>query len=1548
MEPTPEELGLEMEGSASRVPAQSEPTPQDLGLEMEPDPKALGLEVEEPTKDLALEPNEPDPKDLGLEPEKPFELSDNTDPLSKGIAWAKDKFGHKGPELPPLTSGQIMERERSVDEAITDFLHPVGKTIEASLGPLQRPANILTQLAGRANEVLDVVTKPAPTIGKAVDAFLNPEVMKKFRVKQGFPAKIQEIMAQPGMSIADKISVLQNEIAPNGLFMSANLQESDESMIKDLFPQGFGEFGNMVTKFGIDVMADPLTHSKFGSRITPRAREFTLAAAEALNEEKNLAQAIREGSETMFVNPEGGTMSASERIEQLRKQRLAQASRSGLGIETQDGKRALYQFTLPGSDAPLLTVRGQKIMQGFDEIGAMLESSMPGLRKVMQRSPHEAFNVALGIQELEAAVEGDYIDRASSMILGAGAPNEKVIRHASNMMEHGPGAGEALNKAQKIFLNPEELEQSRQYSLALQKVNEFGNQAIADVTGKNIGSNEVIALTAKERQQVIDRIKKQHGDIPAIMVQDGDKSYDLTFPNQDAYDMGRGISEDARKARNTQKALDDFNRATHSAGMGTVPGSYREREELSTQMMNAILKNKYGIDGEAFNPNKTEVVLNSLQNKLEAARKLRLYKTTKEMYGVRFDEIKGFIKSAEDRVRFANENGHAPSYEDLLTMRMTSDDFRPIDNKLFNEIEPFYSVDDTKYFGEKSLFYPKSVADRVENLWYTPSRNKILMEIASFQKLKTQNMLNSVFRLGRQSVENFIKARQAGIPWSDIITEMRMGVPGVQKDAIAKLADRLPSVSETVFDLSEFKDKIKVTSAMLADPEVNAGVDAFYGVIHEAAQTGTLNKVLGVGESTASKILKAPYRAGKKVVEKAVDNPLTRGIRRMGNFSDGVTKRAYFRKLMNEGYDPIEAARIVGDHFMDFTSTSKEVRRMRYVLPFASFQIKNLESMPRLLAQSPGVTNATNPFNGSFKQAVEDYSGWNPQDHRALNLAIPYYRHPILGPILRGQKTLLAFQDKALDFLNGYAAAGLGEKDKKRLDSGFQFSLQIPTNLQASMDFIDPARANKTFSSPIVAAAAIWMLGVDPYTGKMLPSVEIGGDNKMQTSDKLVASLRTLNPVDYPRFYNKAVMPLMEKLIPRFRKRLEEGPISRRMAEVLKIQLGTDAPLKKLRASDDTIDALTEMKFFGMGHLDKADSNFQTQQMMLFRAADQMQSLVDRKFDNEGKTAALRVLGHMKNVFKEINQNTKIYRDYKAQSQKNYGTYQDPMLQEAMNLELEYGEPTSDNPLDDALVPVPATPDPTPDELDQEDMENGEPGAYMAPVKTRMPAGRADEDVKDIFNFGIPERVAREGSGAIYDYMSKKSSERAYKIFEKDLKKRPGLKKDLDQYINRYLHPDHMQEGPLKESLRKHNDLMMRGVADRQVSSVDQGLTPMMKQSGDTTRRYLQPATTIKTTINDSNEQAGQEPFPEDVEVFINDLAPGEKAKAKEAVNIMAEIDNLGSGFKAGEGLDDRKMAELNQKLQRIEDELGLSVVYNEDEDDYILVRGKIKMEMEE
>lgn len=1158
----------------------------------------------------------------------------------------------------PEENAAMLKKQQDFDNLLMEMPKAMGKTVEGLISPAQLPLAAVASAAARTNEVLGEITKPGPTtFNDVAEAFLNPQMMKDFRKAGGAPERIQDILSNDMKdgSVVDLISDITKEITPLGKYPSDVLSDDDRVLIGSLAPEGYENAAKAIVDLGINVAFDPLMYTSIASKVAPAARGAAKGLEEALD------------VESMVKN-----------YNVAKNARAAE----GLGAEAEAGKRALFQFKLPGANVPIFSIEGKQIMQGLDEMGAVLESKVP-VRPLMQRSGMSGFDAAVPLFELDGALAQRKLDEAQSLIMASAPQDEKLIRYAANVAEHGVEAGNALSVAQGIKLTTDERIAANQLQRSWAAVNELGNKAIVDAGGRDLSAIVNKIPTADEQKKILQSMSKTYGDIPAVIVQDGDKMFDVTFSGGSfSYDFGRALKEEARNAKKLQDSVDGLNRATTGGGFSVTPDAAKARSELSTVVMNSLLEKQYGIK-EAFNPNKTEVVLNSLQNKLEVARKLKLLNFTKENYGLAIGEVGDYIKGAQMRVANANANGVAASIEDLRIAKMTPDDFRPISSKVFNQIRPFQLGDETVLLKEQELQYPKAIADRIESRFFAPSKNEFAQGMNWYMKQKSMNMLTSPFRLGKQSVDNFFKLKSLDVPWSDVIDELAISAGG-KKDAISNLADKIPTVSETVFSLKDFQDKVKVSAKMLVDPEVNASVNSFYGTLYQASQQGKLDKVLY--SNIANKVLSSP----KAVVEMMNNNPISKSLRHIGNYSDTLTKRAYFRSLIKNGYSAEEATKMVGDHLMDFSSQTNMVKDLRYALPFASFQLKNLETLVPLLAMKPGVSNIMNPYNGSLKKAIEDYSGWSPQDYQFLQTAVPYYRNPILGPILRGQKTLLENKDKALDMLNQYVAWGLEGDAKKKLNSGLQLSLQLPTNLQAAIDLTDISKADQTFSSPIIVAAGLGLLGYDMYKGESLPSK----GTPLEARDRLIETMKTLNPVDFPKVYNKIVMPVIEKAMPDFKARMKQGPISESLAKILKLELGGGA-LSGTKISDDALKTLTNMKLFGMGNLDKADFTYFMHQMQLMRSTlPQVQRLLKRAALKEGRNGTLRALGGIQTIIKEINQNAKIYQDYKDRVS-HLGGYMDEESSQMMGIEMEPdmgAEPNvSAQPTDSAGSQTPTT-----------------------------------------------------------------------------------------------------------------------------------------------------------------------------------------------------------------------------------------------------------------
>lgn len=1186
-------------------------------------------------EDLDFGPKTQNPAVEGLPDDLVFDEKPKTiEELSREDAARNPQSVELLPLIPKQPSEdeikKLIKDQGALDRVVNELPQAGLKTMEVGLSPFSTPSKMVAGVFERTGSAIGALDQ-GKTIGQVFDAALNPEAIRKLRAIDGAPERLGELLnASWDAGPQAVMSTIVKEMTPN-LRIADTFNNSDLDLIASLAPSGFQKIAKEAVKLGLDVGFDPLMYTKVLGDITP-----------ALGLEKTSAQAAEELSK--------------KSVTQLMKEyEAASQVKRGLGADVESGRKALFQVRFPGMNAPFV-VKGQKLAEALDDVGTTIESVM-GVRPLMQRSGITKWDAYQnGVHPLQSVSDLQDLSEAQSKILSTGPLNENVIRYVDNVAEHGSEAGAALSKKQGVRLTADQYEQAARLDGVLSDVTERGNQAIREAGGKDLSGIKVSLPTPEEQQKLVERLSKKYGEIPALLVTDGDKTFDLTFSGGSGkYDYGRALKDEAVKARSIQQEIDGFNTSTRSSGLGMKASAEKNRVDLSTASYNALLGSK-----ESFNPNLPEVALKKYAEKLERARELKMIDFTKKNFSVGSTaEAQELIDTAAMRVNQARQMGIAPSIDDLRFSKMTTNDFRTIDSKVYDKIKPIVADDGAVFLAEKELLYPKAIADRVEASFSAPSKNFLLRNAAELNNQWAKNVLTNPFRIGKQGVENLFKAMSLGVGFDDIMAETT-AIVSKKKDAISKLADNFPSVADTVFDLKDYaKKEIPVSVKMIQDGETQAGVDKFYEILHTASkEKGTIDGVMGLKD-----IMKTVASSPKKALSLINDNPVSKTVRNFANGADVITKKAYFRSLIKKGYNPGEAAQMVGDHLMDFASTTNQVKDLRYVLPFASFQVKNLETLPALLAMKPGVTNIINPYDGSLKRAIEDYSGWKPEDYKAIQKAVPMYRNPILGPILRGNDKLSDNPEKPIQLLNQWAQWGLSDSQKDVLSGGLQLSMELPTNLNAAQSMTDWSRPSQTFGSPLMSIVALGLYGTDPYTGEKLNTA---GTN-MEGLDKLTAALRAVNPVAFPKLYNGVVKHAIEPMVKDFRQRLEDGPISRELAKVLKIQLGAETPLEKLKVDKNAIRTLTQEKFMGMGSLDSADFTYFYQQMALLRELDKTKKLIGEKATKEGRAEAYRAIDAMQETIKDINQNARIYMDYRSRAAA-YGLKMKEMEPEAKDL----------------------------------------------------------------------------------------------------------------------------------------------------------------------------------------------------------------------------------------------------------------------------------------
>lgn len=1113
----------------------------------------------------------------------------------------------------PLTA-EDAKRRSTMEEAINKPLEELGGMFntyaQIGLSPLQAPQQFLTGLTARVGE------------------FKDPALLKLSRRRQGRPEAFDDALSKArDNGIFDVAQLYLREAFPDATpgdyVRDDKTRDRVKAIMKDVFPTA-SEFEQNVAAeipaFLMDTVLDPAQYVGVAKRIARAGGEFSLGRLAG-----QTTQELLEGS--------------AERLVQQ------SAAKSGLANEALRGERALLSFKAPLlPEIPL--VRGTKALQAFENAATTVEQ-FAGVRPMLTRSGingYDSFDLA---HELAEASVREQVKDSVSMIQSLPKMTKDEMRAARFMQEYKGERGRIAAQAKGLNLPPESLQKIADRQTLWRSIDAAGNNELRQAGGRDLNV-EWKPMKVSEQEEILQKLARENNmnEVPRWIVHEGDIAHDLTFSDQ--YDSGRKLSKASLEAKAATKDLHKVYSEWSSQGLKTNPDATKARDKIATAIQDELLAARYGIQGPALEINQDKIVLENYAQKLRAANDLRLIDRVKSRYGMAPGKIESFIESAKARVIDDRLAGVPPSVEDLRISKMSPKDFRPIDARVFDQVKA-YSADpkikvskdgsktskstNTKFYDEE-LFYPKSVASRVEAKFFngsTQNANRLAQAMNWWSAQWYKNKLTSLARFGKQGVENHLKMWQAGVNTFDYLKEMQQTFSS-RPDRITRLADAIPTVNETLLDMRDWKTRtaIPVSIDTMHDPEVNNMYRGMLGALHEGGWKG---------------LKPMEVFSPKAWIETLNDNPISTGIRRIGNAWDGFAKRAYFRSLMNKGYAIEDATRMVGDHFMDFSRTTDMVRGLKKYSAFASFKTKNIESLIPLMLMKPGVTNVMNPYSGHLKRAVEHASGWSPEQSDRVDQAIPYMRHPILGPILRGNKTLADDGTEASDFMRTFFEAGLTDDQKGRVD-GMLFSAQLPTNLSAAMDTLDPAAFNQTMYSPVLTAAAMAFLGYDVFKEKPLDQ------EAYQGTQRLVETLKILNPADWPKFYNHAVLPQLEKLMPDIKERMKY-PVPEKVAQVLKLQLGPDYPSQQMRLDDLAVSQMTDLKTFGMGRMDKAQFNTLMQNLMLRdklkREASRAHGLgLKKDLSREGRKALVETVSTMRALIRNINDNAKILADFKA------------------------------------------------------------------------------------------------------------------------------------------------------------------------------------------------------------------------------------------------------------------------------------------------------------
>ncbi len=1246
---------------------------------------------------------------------------------SVGFKTPKDVVKETTPQKPVVPFEQTVDANLLLDRIANEATRA---TVGEGMGLAARAASTAFAPLAIPGAAL------ANATGRLTDDFINPEILRRARRAEGFPATFDEAYkkAREG-GVIDTTHFLFNEVFPLSQGMSSNISdpiwnEAADSVAETLGMRGAEDDLKAIMKFSTDVVSDPTMWFSFMQKIPQK----TAAAA-----------------------------SAKEALQGVEQEFLKKAKQGkGFGPEIQRGERAALALDIPFlKKVPI--IKGQKAGEFIDAV----DTSLRSLDRSLVRT-----NTGLGFDDLDYAYEARNaansfaIQEARDTIMKqAGYNNINVNKLASYMAESGSDdVGIALAKKRGVRVNPDDVEDAKQLAASYRKVLDEATRVVEKETGFQV---KQIGLPSPEVQdKVIKKAKSQFGEIPIGLVEleDG-RTVDVTFSN--SYDFGRRFSEMSEAAKGIKVAENELANAAKGTGFAARPDALKQRNPLSTFMLEELYAKKYGIKPEeVYSWNKPSIVADTYENLVDFASDFKLLKETKDTYGVAKADIESYIQAAKDRASMAKLMGMPPSKEDLLVAKMSPKDFVPIDNRVFDKMRMIVG-DDVSVVIPQKLYYPKEIADRVNMRFFKADKNAVAQSASWLMNLWSRNALTSATRIGKQSFENISKSFQMGVTPSTFIEESAQAVRrslGKDVDATTKLMDSLPSINENLFTDVTPKGRVPFNPKLMDDEVIAGPYKQTLRTFHDLAKTN--------GKKMLSPKWWAEYIGA--------DNPISTFIRKTGSASDTYARRAHFRQMIKDGYSPGQAMQLTNQRYMDFSRRTPVVEKgLRTVSPFSSFLLKNLEALPSLIAKRPGTTNIINPWDGHLARAFEDWSGWSPEASEGAQKLIPFYQDEILGPVLKGSQAIIDDRSWVKNFMNEWSSKWLPEGGKQGLEAGYLFSLKLPSAMSAVAG-IDPS---SSFTSPFVASAMLGFLGYDPVREKMIAT----SGTTLEGLDRISLALRELNPVDHPKFMNLVVAPWVKENLPKIREAFN-SPVGNVAQKIIGLKFPQEAnKLEQAKVDDLTVKTLTSLKFFGLGRVDKADYTYMMRQLALMGKLESQLKLLNNPQMVTNKQEVARIVGGARELGKQIRANTLIYKDYRTLAN---GVRLDPETQAVISQSLEMDEETDG--LDVQEEEFEELPD-----LDEEaEEELPEIGGGREPQSEKRRTPKEDMD----YVLSWPLEWAQQYDAKTYDRMVREEvARRANEVFGEDIRREPDLIPIIQDRLQRKLNPENIRrtlQGP--------------------------------------------------------------------------------------------------------------------------------------------------------
>lgn len=1053
-----------------------------------------------------------------------------------------------------------------------------------TLGPISR-------IMSAADEGISAL--PADRLDKSVHGLLNPSYIQEMRKRNSLPPEFSDAWNEVSKQgpLAQTSFLLQEafplQAQPADLGFAMKQVEDTVALVEDPdLKNVVRAAGRFSYNFGLDLTS----YITLGMLPIIKGLSKTTQAAEA-GKEIDLATALIRSEMKM---------PGSKTLEQLAKE------------------RGLIRLRFPFVKKEFPIYNGDGMARVLDETRSFFQAKTP-IAKLSQKVGMEAADATNTWYSFLKASAQSRLDKTAEFFKNSPMTKDyNVMKYASDIAQHGEEFGPSVYRATGgVALTEAQLKEVPTIQKFVSKAYEDALDFFEKTTGRKVvrvGSQDIRNLEIPEG---MDALKYE--------LKVGDKTYNYMYQN--AYGFGRRMRPDLNLQMANASGR-EFDAVTSSFGLKTSASSLKQRVNLSDAAAEDYMRGQHGVE-YFYDKNMPQIIFDKTAELYHLAIDTGYVQNMKKAYGVPLEEIGKSIQAANIRVNMARLKGTVPLMEDLTISKMSPSDFKRIDNQAFDTMKYVVGKDEAGLLIQKDLYYPKQVADSINAKFSRPSENSLAKGLAWYSNSMAKNLISGSFRLPRQAVDNIFRGMSANMKMGSLVRESSISLMEAKTGKLSELSKEMaliPSMNETITHLGDFKGPFKINSTILKNEEILNLPNAYIDSVHALAQEN---------KST----LKEWVTAGKKIANFPVDNPLSKFMRSMGNASDVITKRAYYRQLRESGYNPVEAVEAVNNVFMDFTATSTALRKMRYINPFISFQMKNMESMVKLAFNAPIMMQTLNPYRGYLRRAIEESAGWDPVAARHIQDEIPALRDGALSFVLRGTKDIEGDVSEARKFANAYYLNGLSQEEQEKfLDRGGVINLRWYDPMQGTSDFLDPTRLNENMYAPLTTAAVMAIAGYDTFKQKYIESVGSGFEGR----DKIVEALKVLNPADYKNFYS--VVGQGMRMAGEFTNKLFSDPLDEDSRK--RLELRDDDKFASLLKHNERLGRfMSQAKFLGLGRVNIMEDTFYFHNLTLMNMVKKNEELAVKYSKQGDNKEADKYWLRAQELYNKIDENSKIFED---------------------------------------------------------------------------------------------------------------------------------------------------------------------------------------------------------------------------------------------------------------------------------------------------------------